>query len=79
MKAFAPPPPEAQPEPNRPGSRLETCRILVLFAADLISVPFHLLTFLMTRTAHRRRFRQALEEGAAGTHVSKPRAETPRS
>ena len=82
MTAFATPPPEAQPAPCKPGSRLESCRIILVLTGDLLSIPFHLMAFLMTRTAHRRRFLSALEEGAAGLHAPlqtlDPRAETPR-
>lgn len=66
MTAFDTPPQEARPADSPPGSRLETCRLLLQLAGDLLSVPFHLLAYLMTVKAHRRRFRAALEQGAAG-------------
>ena len=64
MTAFAPPPEHARPEPAPMGSRWETCAQLVMLTADLLSIPFHLIAFLMTRAAHRRRFRRALDEGS---------------
>ena len=48
-----------------PGSRLEIVWMCVTLAADLISGPFHLVGFLLTRRRQRRRFLQALREGAA--------------
>ncbi len=46
------------------GSRWETLTQLFVLAADLLSIPFHLIAFLMTRAAHRRRFLKALDEGS---------------
>ena len=78
MTAFATPPPEAQPAPSPPGSRLETCRLLMQLAGDLLSIPFHLLAFLITRRSHFRRFREALDQGASNSQVRESHPETSR-
>jgi hypothetical protein len=65
--AFSTPPPAARPEPSPKGSLKETAGLLVVLAADLISVPFHFLAFLMTRESHCRHFQKALQQGAAST------------
>ena len=44
--------------------RIETWRVLAWLAGDLLSIPFHLLVFLCTRSRHRRAFRRALEDAA---------------
>ena len=62
MSAYSPPPPEWRPPAQAPGSRLETLVLIGKLVGDLVSVPFHLVAFLLTRNAHRRRFRHALEE-----------------
>ncbi len=65
MTGYATPPPEVRAPEGAPGSRLETGLLLLQLAGDLLSVPFHLVAFLCTRAAHRRRFRAALEAGAS--------------
>ena len=62
MAAFAEPPPGAAPPPTRPGSRLETCWLLLLLLGDLLALPFHLLLFLARARRHRAHFRRMLEE-----------------
>jgi hypothetical protein len=47
------------------GSRLEIAGLLVMLALDLLSVPFHLLVFLLSAGRQRRAFRRTLEEAAS--------------
>jgi len=42
----------------------ETLLILCSLAGDLLSIPFHLFSFLCTRTRHRRDFQRALKDAA---------------
>ncbi len=42
----------------------ETLLLLLWLAADLLSIPFHLLSFAFTRSRHRRAFRRALEQAS---------------
>jgi len=50
------------PEPAPPGGRLEQAGLLLRLALDLLSTPFHLLAFLLTRAAARRRLARDIEE-----------------
>jgi hypothetical protein len=54
--------PTAAPAP--PGSRAEQAVLALKLLLDLLSTPFHLLAFLLTRSRHRRALRRALEESA---------------
>jgi hypothetical protein len=67
MTAFSTPPPAAQPEPSPKGSLGETTGLLLVLAADLISVPFHFVAFLMTRDSHCRHFQKSLQQAADST------------
>ncbi len=67
MTAFSTPPSTAQPEPTPKGSLGETAGLLMILAADLISVPFHFVAFLMTRGSHCRQFQKALQQAAEST------------
>jgi hypothetical protein len=64
MSAYLEPPLESRPPETAPGSRWESVWVLSRLAGDLLSIPFHLVAFLMTRGRHRRTFRIALDEGA---------------
>jgi hypothetical protein len=46
---------------SRPAGR---ARVLLWLAGDLLSIPFHLVVFLCTRSRHRRELRRALEDAA---------------
>ncbi len=48
-----------------PGSRLENALMVLHLAGDLLSNPFHLALFLLTRRAHRRQLARALQDAAA--------------
>jgi hypothetical protein len=74
MSAYLEPPLERRPAESTPGSRWESCWVLSRLAGDLLSIPFHLLAFLMTRGTHRRAFRHALEQGARSTPGALPSA-----
>ena len=52
------------PRPLPRGSRADLLRLLGWLVADLVSIPFHLLIFLLRRGRLRRRFRRMLEESA---------------
>lgn len=48
-----------------PGGRLENAWMAVLLALDLLSIPFHVVAFLLTRRRHREAFRRTLEDAVA--------------
>ena len=78
MSAYLEPPLESRPPESAPGSRWESCWVLSRLAGDLLSIPFHLIAFLMTRGTHRRAFRHALEEGARSQAAADSTPETTR-
>jgi hypothetical protein len=48
-----------------PGSRIENAWMAVLLALDLLSIPFHVVAFLLTRRRQREAFRRTLEDAAS--------------
>jgi hypothetical protein len=53
------------PPPTPPGSRFEQLLLTAKLALDILSTPFHLLIFCLTRARHRRALQRALEESAS--------------
>ncbi|MCB9898934.1 MAG: hypothetical protein H6825_13095 [Planctomycetes bacterium] len=64
VRPFATPDDAQAPPPSLPGPRKEQVVIVLQLLGDLVSVPFHLVAFLFTRSRVRRAFRHALDESA---------------
>lgn len=56
--------PPTSPLPAPPGTRAEQLLVALTLAADLLSTPFHLLVFVVTRRRHVRALQRALEDSA---------------
>jgi hypothetical protein len=46
------------------GSRLENAWLAVLLVLDLLSIPYHVVAFLLTRRRQREAFQRTLEDAA---------------